>query len=27
VLEGTAEFLVDDTHAREIYLGPDFNLN
>ena len=27
VLEGTAEFLVDDPHAREIYLGPDFNLN
>jgi lipopolysaccharide export system ATP-binding protein len=27
VLEGTAEFLVDDAHAREIYLGPDFNLN
>jgi lipopolysaccharide export system ATP-binding protein len=27
VLEGTAEFLVDDSHAREIYLGPDFNLN
>jgi len=26
VLEGTAEFLVDDSHAREIYLGPDFNL-
>ncbi|MDP6885250.1 MAG: ATP-binding cassette domain-containing protein, partial [Rhodospirillales bacterium] len=22
VLEGTAEFLVDDPHAREIYLGP-----
>jgi len=27
VLEGTAEFLVDDPHAREVYLGPDFNLN
>jgi lipopolysaccharide export system ATP-binding protein len=27
LLEGTAEFLVDDPHAREIYLGPDFNLN
>ena len=27
VLEGTAEFMVDDPHAREIYLGPDFNLN
>lgn len=23
---GTAEFLVNDSHAREIYLGPDFNL-
>lgn len=27
VLEGTAEFLVEDPHAREIYLGPDFSLN
>ena len=24
--EGTAEFLVNDKKAREIYLGPDFNL-
>ena len=24
--EGTAEFLVNDPKAREIYLGPDFNL-
>ena len=24
--EGTAEFLVNDVRAREIYLGPDFNL-
>ena len=24
--EGTAEFLVNDAKAREIYLGPDFNL-
>ena len=26
LLEGTAEFLVNDSKAREIYLGPDFNL-
>jgi lipopolysaccharide export system ATP-binding protein len=26
VCEGTAEFLVNDPKAREIYLGPDFNL-
>ena len=26
LLEGTAEFLVNDPKAREIYLGPDFNL-
>ena len=26
VCEGTAEFLVNDQHAREIYLGPEFNL-
>lgn len=26
VYEGTAEFLVNDTRAREIYLGPEFNL-
>ena len=26
VLEGTAEFLMNDPKAREIYLGPDFNL-
>jgi lipopolysaccharide export system ATP-binding protein len=26
VLEGDAEFLVNDPKAREIYLGPDFNL-
>lgn len=24
--EGTAEFLVNDSKAREIYLGPEFNL-
>jgi len=24
--EGSAEFLVDDPQAREIYLGPEFNL-
>ncbi len=24
--EGTADFLVNDSKAREIYLGPDFNL-
>ena len=26
VYEGSAEFLVHDTRAREIYLGPEFNL-
>ena len=26
VCEGTAEFLVEDQRAREIYLGPEFNL-
>jgi lipopolysaccharide export system ATP-binding protein len=26
ILEGTAEFLVNDPKAREIYLGPEFNL-
>lgn len=26
VLEGSAEFLVNDTKARDIYLGPEFNL-
>lgn len=26
VCEGDAEFLVNDPKAREIYLGPDFNL-
>lgn len=26
VCEGSAEFLVNDQHAREIYLGPEFNL-
>jgi lipopolysaccharide export system ATP-binding protein len=26
VLEGTAEFLVQDSKARDLYLGPDFNL-
>ncbi len=26
VCEGTAEFLVNDPQAREIYLGPEFNL-
>lgn len=26
VCEGSAEFLVNDSKAREIYLGPDFNL-
>ena len=24
--EGTAEFLVNDPQARDIYLGPDFNV-
>ncbi|HSU56346.1 MAG TPA: LPS export ABC transporter ATP-binding protein [Candidatus Dormibacteraeota bacterium] len=26
LVEGTAEFLANDPKAREIYLGPDFNL-
>jgi len=26
VVQGTAEFLVNDGKAREIYLGPEFNL-
>lgn len=26
LLEGDAEYLVDDPKAREIYLGPDFNI-
>jgi lipopolysaccharide export system ATP-binding protein len=26
VIEGSAEFLSSDPHAREIYLGPDFNM-
>ncbi len=26
VCEGSAEFLVNDSNARQIYLGPDFNL-
>ena len=26
VCEGSGEFLVNDQHAREIYLGPEFNL-
>jgi lipopolysaccharide export system ATP-binding protein len=26
VIEGSAEFLSNDPHAREIYLGPDFNM-
>ena len=26
VIEGSAEFLSNDSHAREIYLGPDFNM-
>ena len=26
LVEGTGEFLVNDPKAREIYLGPDFNL-
>ena len=25
-IEGTAEFLANDPKAREIYLGPDFNM-
>jgi lipopolysaccharide export system ATP-binding protein len=26
LLEGDAEFLVNDTQARDIYLGPEFNI-
>jgi len=26
LLEGDAEYLVDDPKARELYLGPDFNI-
>ena len=26
VCEGNAEFLVNDPQAREIYLGPEFNM-
>jgi lipopolysaccharide export system ATP-binding protein len=26
IIEGTAEFLANDPKAREIYLGPDFNI-
>jgi len=26
LLEGTAEFLVNDSRARDIYLGPEFNM-
>ena len=26
LVEGTADFLVSDPRAREIYLGPDFNM-
>jgi len=26
VVEGTAEFIVNDPKAREIYLGPEFNM-
>ena len=26
LVEGDAEFLVEDPKAREIYLGPDFNI-
>jgi ABC-type lipopolysaccharide export system ATPase subunit len=25
-VEGSAEFLANDPQAREIYLGPEFNL-
>ncbi len=27
LIEGTAEFLANDPKAREIYLGPDFNIS
>ena len=26
LIEGTAEFLAGDARAREIYLGPDFDM-
>ncbi|MBI3192798.1 MAG: lipopolysaccharide ABC transporter ATP-binding protein, partial [Pedosphaera parvula] len=26
LVEGTAEFLASDAKAREIYLGPEFNM-
>jgi lipopolysaccharide export system ATP-binding protein len=26
LVEGSAEFLANDPQAREIYLGPEFNL-
>jgi ABC-type lipopolysaccharide export system ATPase subunit len=26
LVEGTSEFLTNDPKAREIYLGPEFNL-
>ena len=26
LVEGTAEFLVNDPKARDIYLGPEFNM-
>jgi len=26
LVEGSAEFLANDPKAREIYLGPEFNL-
>jgi lipopolysaccharide export system ATP-binding protein len=26
VVQGTSEFIVNDPHAREIYLGPEFNM-
>jgi len=26
VVEGPSEFIVNDPHAREIYLGPEFNM-
>jgi lipopolysaccharide export system ATP-binding protein len=26
VREGTSDFLINDPHSREIYLGPDFSM-
>jgi ABC-type lipopolysaccharide export system ATPase subunit len=26
LVQGTAEFLANDPKAREIYLGPEFNM-